>query len=422
MKTIIHFTLDFFPNRGWSESLIMPIIEEQSKENKVIVITKAISFEKVTYKGIIVYKVPLNFKDINGYENKLEEIISDTLPNTIIFHSLALIDDTEFLTFCKNNNISTYLMLHHPSLFCLRGDLVRNGQSICNGVLDAKRCSICYTHSLGLPLVISKLMHNFSPGTLDRISYLFKSKLKTALSIYRKTTFLIEKNKKIFQLFTGIITINNWTGLALIDNGIDKDKILKVPICLHKEVFSIDQREYHKNENLKAIYVGRITRDKGVHLIVKAVSKILKEYKIELDLYGPIDELYYKKYVLPYVDSINIRYKGILPDNDVISTMYFYDVVLISSLLKETGPLTVLEAFAAGTPVIATNNGGLNELVEDNVNGLLVNFNDINDWIRKIKSIIENKSLLNKLSTNAKLPTSRKIEVMHSQLKAVLQL
>jgi glycosyltransferase involved in cell wall biosynthesis len=75
-----------------------------------------------------------------------------------------------------------------------------------------------------------------------------------------------------------------------------------------------------------------------------------------------------------------IRILPALPARDVISTMGRYDVTLVPSQGYETGPLVVLESFAAGVPVVGSALGGIAELVRDGIDGLLLPTGSVAAW------------------------------------------
>ena len=74
-----------------------------------------------------------------------------------------------------------------------------------------------------------------------------------------------------------------------------------------------------------------------------------------------------------------------------------YDLLAVPSRTFETGPLVVLEAFAAGVPVIGSNLGGVNELVRHEVNGLLVEPPALSGWVSALRRCVEEPDLLPRL-------------------------
>ena len=70
----------------------------------------------------------------------------------------------------------------------------------------------------------------------------------------------------------------------------------------------------------------------------------------------------------------------------------------------ETGPLVILKSFAAGTPVIGSNLGGIAEWVRHGENGLLVDFDDVSGWRDAFRRCAENREVLVSLRRGVKPP------------------
>ena len=86
---------------------------------------------------------------------------------------------------------------------------------------------------------------------------------------------------------------------------------------------------------------------------------------------------------------------------DVVQVMQSLDVFLITSATEGLGTI-ILDAFAAGVPVVATRAGGIPEMVEDGMTGLLANTGDVNELKKAVLRILNDPSLKMKLVENAK--------------------
>jgi glycosyltransferase involved in cell wall biosynthesis len=74
------------------------------------------------------------------------------------------------------------------------------------------------------------------------------------------------------------------------------------------------------------------------------------------------------------------------------------DVVVVPSIWLENSPLVIMEAQAAGLPVITTNLGGMAEMVRHEQTGLLFARNDVADLTRQLKRLINEPGLVRKLA------------------------
>ena len=86
---------------------------------------------------------------------------------------------------------------------------------------------------------------------------------------------------------------------------------------------------------------------------------------------------------------------------DVESIYAGIDALILTSLNEGT-PVAIIEAMASQVPVIATNVGGVSDLVEDQVTGMLCPPNDCHTMVKKIQQLFENKILMERIVTNAK--------------------
>ena len=86
---------------------------------------------------------------------------------------------------------------------------------------------------------------------------------------------------------------------------------------------------------------------------------------------------------------------GNLPQKDLLPKLQFYDLAVVPSIWMETGPLTILEAFAAGIPVAGTNLGGIKELLSDQKGCFLLS-SDPTSWKNLFLDILNKKVILSK--------------------------
>src|SRR5439155_8847181 len=96
---------------------------------------------------------------------------------------------------------------------------------------------------------------------------------------------------------------------------------------------------------------------------------------------------------------------AVAPD-EVVGVMAEYDLVAIPSRWLETGPLVVLEAFAAGVPVLGADLGGIAELVRSGIDGLLVPSDDAVAWAAAITRFAENPHLIREMRNRIATPRS----------------
>ena len=129
------------------------------------------------------------------------------------------------------------------------------------------------------------------------------------------------------------------------------------------------------NDRHGGLFVGRLANDKGIDTLLKAV-RIGGNTDIEVIGGGPYEAL-----VAKYFEE---RYLGFLSRGDIMKRMRSSSFLIVPSVGYEQMPITILEAFSCGLPVIASRLGSLIDIVQDGVTGLLFNSGDAADLAAKI--------------------------------------
>ncbi len=157
-----------------------------------------------------------------------------------------------------------------------------------------------------------------------------------------------------------------------------------------------------KIKNKKVIlFVGRLVRIKGIITLIEAIAQInLKDVVLLICGEG---ELLQKLRLM--INDLGLNDKVIFVgkvSNDVLPKYYaISDVCVIPSLFESLG-MVALEAMSMGKPVIASNVGGLPEIIEHNNNGLLVEPGDSSSLAESITKVLSDKNLADRLGLNAR--------------------
>ena len=174
-------------------------------------------------------------------------------------------------------------------------------------------------------------------------------------------------------------------------------------------------KELHlKKDDLIVILVGRMIWSKGIREFVEAGKILYKKYSnIKLILVGAeeknnpdsIPKSYLVKLAsLSFIQWVNFR-------KDVPNLYSISNIAVLPSYYKEGGyPRAVTEPMSMGIPVIACNTVDCKGPIVDNKNGLLVEPKNPKDLAKKIKKLIENKNLYEKVSKQARLTILNKFD------------
>jgi glycosyltransferase involved in cell wall biosynthesis len=338
-----------------------------------------------------------------------EKYINDERPDIIHFHEIVGSNGVtlKHVEVAKKSSAKVIMTFHLAGYSCKTGTLAYLEKSACSGLMDLQKCSICYLHSSGHDKIartltsFSTLLHNFSINP----TY-WQNKAGTALG----TVSIISKLKKDLYFLVSqcdyVVCVTDWYKKILLANGVNENKIKIIKQGLpfsHQQVFSVDRI---LNKRLKLVFLGRINKSKGLHLLIKALNGIDPNL-VELSIFGSSDDAVYEYSLKAETDlQTNISWNGNLNQQDVIKTLQQHDILCLCSTLSEMSALVIQEAFAAGIPVLASNVYGNAEQICHNQNGLLYEFNNIKDLRKQILRLINEKNLLQDLSRNIKPPKS----------------
>lgn len=151
------------------------------------------------------------------------------------------------------------------------------------------------------------------------------------------------------------------------------------------------------NVNPDAKIIGCISRFKEQPQLIKAIAN-LNDPSIELLFAGTEPDA-----IQPYLDEYKVINKvhllGKVPSEDILNIYRILDINVLPSTMDGFG-LVLIEAMAMGCPVIATNFGGIPDVIQDGENGFLFDNENIIELQEKIKILLKNHKVRNKLIKN----------------------
>jgi glycosyltransferase involved in cell wall biosynthesis len=259
-----------------------------------------------------------------------------------------------------------------PSVFKIRFFVTKNKIDVIhtNLILDKSLLALA---TVGLKLKKITTIHS---SQIERYKKRFKLKLLLRFERYLCNDYYYQtvvvskaamesainergiKAEKLTLIYNGIIP------LAKIKSNVDADGITFITAC-------------------------RLIDIKGIDRLIKVFAKIDnhgKKHKLVIMGDGPLmDDL--KKLCLNFRTQDNIIFDGFVEKIEMrLNASHYY----VNSSYSEAMPISVLEAMSVGKPIIASNVGGLSEIVKNGLNGYLIDFNDELACITSFNEIIEN--------------------------------
>ncbi len=330
-------------------------------------------------------------------------------PDVLHIHGAGRGIAPEALRQVKRLGISIVLTYHTPTTTCIRGTLLQHGAHPCDGALDAKRCTACNLTAHGVPASIASSIARAPAfaGALVRATGM-QGRVPTALRMRELVSLRHQQTRDVLDLADQIVAPAEWVIGLLRNLGVAESKLSLSRQGIRSAAIPPIKKSF--SEALRIVYVGRVEPAKGIHLLARAL-RALPTLPLELHIYGVTQgdaHLRYRRDLRDEVarDGRIMLHEPVGPD-DVVATIAQYDVLAAPSQQFETGPLVVLEAFAAGLPVVGTRLGGIAELVQDGVNGLLVDHGSVFGWSQAFGALQQDKAaLLRQLQTGVRPPRS----------------
>jgi glycosyltransferase involved in cell wall biosynthesis len=302
-----------------------------------------------------------HFLDLNNIHARwvISRILKRLQPDVVHTHNISGFSPSVFAAINKNNNkiIHTLHDYHFLSPWSI---LYRNGQ------------------------IITKFTR------LDRLY----------LSHYRKTTRTIDFITSPSQF---VIDIHRQFGFFT------NQKSVKIPLGIESTANLITTTS-RNDQPKRIIYLGQITKYKGVQILLQAL-KFIPDKKLEIIIAGTGPDL---KELKSMTTDSRVKWAGFIRDLPKVELLSSADLSIVPSVWYDNSPVTIYESLSYGVPVIASNIGGIPELIKDGENGLLFKAGNHAELAEKINIWLLNKEMQDNLRSGA-LISSKKYTMAEHQ-------
>jgi len=270
------------------------------------------------------------------------------------------------------------------------------------------------------------IVHIHSPFTIGKAGVKYAKKhnipvLATLHSQFKQDFYKATKMKWLANIMTGIImkTFNKCDRCFAVNSKIAeiyfndyKAKVLPDVLLNGTDFSPIENEEcaiklvnekYSLDKDIPVfLFVGRLTNLKNIFFIAKSL-KVLKEQGKKFKMFyvgsGP-DENKLKELIKELQLEEDVILTGRIMDRELLKAIYFRAKLFLFPSLYDANSLVQIEAASQKTPTIFLEGSATSASVTNNINGFLAE-NDINKFADKIKEVIENDELYNKVKNNA---------------------
>jgi glycosyltransferase involved in cell wall biosynthesis len=180
-----------------------------------------------------------------------------------------------------------------------------------------------------------------------------------------------------------------------IQFGWRRDKFVHLPYFLTSEKFVPSETV----EGPYALYIGRLESYKGVKTLLHAAKRVSD---VPVKIVGEGSEKSSCIQLAKKINIKNVEFTGYLSGNALKNVLHQAQYVVVPSEWYENYPYAVMEAMAAGKPVIASRIGGLPEMIEEGITGYLFEPGNSIDLAERMRSLIDDSGTRKRMGASAK--------------------
>jgi glycosyltransferase involved in cell wall biosynthesis len=326
----------------------------QRRNHKVILFTRS----STEIKKMPLGKVRAFFSGIYSYKARawMKRLLSGHKPDVVHVHNLFPLISPSVMVECNRAKVPVVMTVHNFRLVCPNGLFLSHG-SVC------ERC--CGGREYWA------ILRNCENSIPKSVGY------ATRAWVARKMRFYLNH-------VTIYAALTDFQRQRLIREGYPAERILVVPNMIVSSFPSYELLGKYVG------YVGRVSPEKGILTFMMAAEEAPEiPYKVA----GRYDRMP----DLPLRSPKNISFLGHLNEVELIDFFSKCSIIVIPSISFEGFPTVLLESMFRGIPVICSRIGGLPEIVEDSVTGLMFDPGNAKDLAEKIRYLWERPELCRKM-------------------------
>ena len=307
-------------------------------------------------------KTFMNINYSHNQKKKISKFLKDNNPDVVHVHNFFPLITPSVFDACFENDIPVVHTLHNYRLICPSALLMHNNK-----------------------IYEKSIVKNAFAAVADKVyrdSYLGTYAVARMIEYHKR-------NKTWETKVNQLITLTDFAKSKFLEIGFLDHKISVKPNFVEDYGFDHKKEDYF-------LFIGRLSEEKGIDLLLNAF--MCNGQPLQIIGKGPME-----KNVIDIASRhTNITYLGFQDKAFIMRKLKKAKSLIFTSICYEGMPMTILESFSAGTPVIGPNIGGPNEIINHGENGLIYQVSNIDDLNRKITLLNTEESLQNKLSVGAR--------------------
>ncbi|MDP1967476.1 MAG: glycosyltransferase [Reyranella sp.] len=421
---VVHCVGFYFPDQvGGSEVYVRDLataLAERDIESSIIAATDG-AYREYPWEGVPVFRYPAH-----ADRTYFQDLVRRLEPDLFHLHSWTTGAGLEHLRQVAELEIPSVITLHVPAAICMRGTVLLEGKTACDGRIDEQRCAWCWAEGRGLPAPAARLLARLPKWTPPAwTSHSPLRRAATLVSARAMAEIQAARLHEIARLSGRIVVPSRWMHAALRSNGIAADRLLLSGQAAG-EAFAGGVRTPpgQSGRDIAIGFVGRLDAYKGVQTLVEAVSLLPAEAKLRLIIAGSTDEPENRRLIEEAAQrDRRIELLGALTHDRIPGFLDTLDVLAVPSRCQETGPIVVLEAHAMGVPVMGADLGGITERIRDGVDGWLLPFDEPRAWAAAMQQAVTDpaevaRRAANSLRTRSASDIAAEMAALYGEIRA----
>jgi GT2 family glycosyltransferase/glycosyltransferase involved in cell wall biosynthesis len=364
--------------------------------------------------GVRVVRVNNTFRLARSFEetyrNETIDAIAGTVldevrPDVVHAHHLTCLS-TGIVGECVSRQIPVVLSLNDYWLFCQRGQLLDLDLKRCPGP-DPARCATCMGLAASGRPVVHRAARWFRALERHASARLAALGRRLATGVNRRAVPASARDEIVRRL-DHVRTVCDSASRLLAPSHTLLEQFVRFGVSrtrLQIQQMGIDVRAFadaprQDSDRLRIGFIGSLMVSKAPHVLLEAFAGLPHE-RVALTIAGDVvpyhgDDSYAAR-IRPMLAAADVQWLGGVRHDQVPSILASLDVLVVPSVWVENAPLVVKEAFAANVPVVASNLGGLAEMVTDGRSGLLFAPGDAGDLRRVLMRLLNEEGLADRL-------------------------
>jgi glycosyltransferase involved in cell wall biosynthesis len=315
-----------------------------------------------------IYSIPRFFYSDES-KRQLSKLINELKPDLAHIHLYKGTLTPSILEVLKINKVPIIISLHDYGLLCPHNLMLDGKMNICTRCVSGSALN-CISNKCN--------RNNLLLSTISSLEYIFHKAFFPFDKYFDKIIAVSKFGQQMHQKSKGLF-----------------DKI----VHLYNFYPNMNQTKINSNKGNYILYFGRLSAEKGIKTLFSAWLQQKRKSKLKVvgtgDLFNELNSISTKN------DSIEML--GFKSGEELNSLIREASFIIVPSEWYENNPLTIIEAYANGKPVIGSNVGGIPEIINDGITGLLFEMGSVKDLSEKItKAEAINEQDYYRLSTNAR--------------------